>query len=135
MSIADDLKKEAKTAKAEPAKKKKKRTRRSSQEWSKDDDLIAYFLHRVQASKFLTENYAQKRSLPISAMTKRVKTYGFYRDPRKRSELTEQMVGIMAENQDKSDMEVETLVINILKATREKAEEEAAAAASETEES
>jgi len=135
MSIADDLKKEAKTTKtsATATKKKKKRTRRSSQEWSKDDDFIAYFLHRVQASKFLTENYAQKRSIPISAMTKRVKTYGLYRDPRKRSELTEQMLHLMAEHQGKSDMEIETMVIDILKAGREKAEQEAKEAAEETE--
>jgi hypothetical protein len=64
MSLSDDLKKEQKTAEEQKTTKKakKKRTRRSKV-WSKDDEVIALYLYKSNSSKFIRENYAQKRDL------------------------------------------------------------------------
>lgn len=120
MSLSDDLNSQkdklakAKKEQKDPA-KKKGRTRRASKEWSKDDELIALYLYRSEASKFLRDNYAEKRDLSSRAMALKISTFESIRNGNATNTVSPQTKGLFKEFGRSDIKELEQKVIAILR--------------------
>ncbi len=116
MSLSDDLKIEQKTAEEQKTTKKakKKRTRRSKV-WSKDDEVIALYLYRSSSSKFIRENYAQKRDISTRAMNMRITVFENLALGKRDPTVQEQTSAIFKEYGKSDVRELENTVIQILR--------------------
>ncbi len=121
MSLSDDLKSQknklikAKTEQAKSEKSQAKRTRRAGKEWSKDDELIALYLYRSEASRFLRDNYAEKRELSSRAMALKISTFESIRNGNMTSGVSDQTKGLFKEFGRTDIKELEQKVIAILR--------------------
>lgn len=79
MSLNDELKaaKSRMNALQEAEKTKKKAPRkRSASEWSRESEIVAYYLYKADSSKFLKENYAKKRKVSVRSMSMKINMFG-----------------------------------------------------------
>lgn len=92
MSLADEIRAAAKRMQQQKTVDAKKKTstkssrspRSRSTEWKKEDEIIALYLYRCEASKFLKENYSKKRKISVRAMAMRMAVFeGLHKDKRR----------------------------------------------------
>ncbi|SMF58572.1 hypothetical protein [Pseudobacteriovorax antillogorgiicola] len=81
MSLSDEFKaaKRRMLAMQEAEKKKAKapakRGSRQATEWSKESEIVAYYLYKADSSKFLKENYSKKRNVSVRAMSMKINMF------------------------------------------------------------
>lgn len=118
MSLADELKESKEKLdkkKTEGPVKKKKKRRSSRRQWSKDNELIALYLYRKDASNFLKANYAEKRDVSSRAMALRISMFEALNNGIANALATEQSKEIYREFGSIQIEDLETKVISILR--------------------
>lgn len=78
MSLSNELKAakaRMEAQKKEEGKRQKKKTKRQATVWSFEDEVVALYLYRADATKFLKENYSKKRKVSVRAMSMKISTF------------------------------------------------------------
>lgn len=126
MSLSDDLKQAEKRLKSiqeqEKAKKPaRKKTRASAADWTWENEIVALFLYRSSASKFIKENYSKKRKVSTRAMTMRMAMFESIDKGRPQKNVTEQSKEVFKQHSQIEIKELQTIVVSILRGEYERA--------------
>ena len=131
MSFADELREAERRMKAlkdqESTKKKtgKGGARKGrAQVWTRDDEVIAFFLMRSQSTKFIKENYAKKRKISARAMSMRMALFESMVKGNATKEISPQTQGVFDEFATMEIQQMKDTVIDILRAGHPKVVEE-----------
>ena len=121
MSFADELRKAEQRMLAQKKQEEKKRkrggsaTKPSQSYWRPEDEIIALYLQKAKASKFLVENYSKKRSLSVRSMNLRMETFAALLKGQEATAISDQTIRIFQEFGDKSEDDLQKTVIGILR--------------------
>lgn len=133
MSFADELKKAqarmkaAKLQESAAPRRRKKATggggtgRRRAVEWTRENEIIAFYLYRSDASKFFKENYSSKRKISRSAMENRMALFQAIHRGRPAPDATSQTMSVFEEFKDTPVPDFQKTVISILRGEYHKA--------------
>lgn len=125
MSLADDLRAaEKRLKKLNEEEKTRKTTKKSAggtgtrarvADWTWDNEIIALFLYRSKASKFIRENYSKKRKISPRAMTMRMAIFESLCKGKPVRNLGEQTQKVFDEYAVIEIKELQNVVVSILR--------------------